>query len=259
AAELLDHLSVFSGPFTAASAAAVARTEQRPTLDTDLEELVSASLVSVDTSGPETRYRLLDTVRRFARARLHEHHGVEAAHDRFVDHVLARVREIIAGGGTTWRPTIAADLLAAFDDVSSALRWCLEHDSEPKRPVRLCSVLWSVVHQGHTDEVLQLAGRTLERWPDEGTPATAQISAVMATAEYVTGHADQALERATAALARLNDRCLAAVTLHRVLGQSQRALGDGDGAIAAFRAGAALGHELGMTANALELEVAAAV
>ena len=49
------------------------------------------------------------------------------------------------------------------------------------------------------------------------------------------------------------------MTLHRVIGQSRRALHDTAGAAEAFRAGAAVGHELGLTAMALELDIAAAV
>ena len=80
-----------------------------------------------------------------------------------------------------------------------------------------------------------------------------------ATAEYVTGHPDRALEIATSTMAGLTAPGPASVTLHRVLGQARRALDDLQGAVEAFRAGAAIGHELGMTAMALELEIAAAL
>jgi hypothetical protein len=47
--------------------------------------------------------------------------------------------------------------------------------------------------------------------------------------------------------------------LYRVVGQARRALDDRTGSIEAFRAGARIGHELGLDAMALELETAAAL
>ena len=49
------------------------------------------------------------------------------------------------------------------------------------------------------------------------------------------------------------------VTLHRSLGQARRALGELDEAVVVFRTGAAIGHELGATAMALELDIASAI
>ena len=83
--------------------------------------------------------------------------------------------------------------------------------------------------------------------------------AALATAEYVTGHPDVAAELAEAAIDAEERNSLASITLHRSLGQARRALGDLDGAIQAFRAGATIGHQLGMTAMALELDIAAAL
>jgi predicted ATPase len=89
-ARLLEQLAVFVGPFTASTARAVA--DDGATFDADLDELVHTSLVVVDTSGSDTEYRLLDTVRRFALDRLVARDGVTDAYGRFVDHVVAGSR-----------------------------------------------------------------------------------------------------------------------------------------------------------------------
>jgi hypothetical protein len=120
----------------------------------------------------------------------------------------------------------------------------------------LCAILWTIVHQGHADDIAALVRQTMERWPDRGSPRAAQAVAALATAEYVTGRPARAIELAEETLGELEVESLPSVTLRRVLGQARRALGDVDGALAAFREGAAVGHGLGMTAMALELEIA---
>src|SRR5690606_30740227 len=87
---LLEQLAVFAGPFTRDVARAVAG--DPPGFDADLDDLVHASLVAVDTDAPEARHRLLDMVRRYALDRLAKDEWVDVAYDRFVDHVVARAR-----------------------------------------------------------------------------------------------------------------------------------------------------------------------
>ena len=188
AAALFEELAVFAGPFAGSAARAVATAGESSRFDALLDELIFASLVTVDTSGPETRYRLLETVRRFAVDRLRSRGAMEATYDRFVDHVVASVREISRGVTRSWRPGLLRDLVAAFDDLAEALRWCTAHDDDPRRAYALCAILWGVVHQGRADDIAELARRTLARWPDRESPAAAQCVAALATAEYVTGH-----------------------------------------------------------------------
>ncbi len=259
AARLFEELAVFAGPFSGSTAGAVASVETQPRFDALLDELTYASLVTVDTSGPETRYRLLETVRQFALDRLRRRGALEPTYDRFADHVVASVREIVRGATTSWRPGLLRDLVAAFDDLAEALRWCTAHDTEPRRAYALCATLWGIVHQGRADDIADLARRTLARWPDQGSPASAQCVAALATAEYVTGHPERALELVASTLAALRSPGLASVTLRRVEGQARRAVGDTEGSLTAFREGARVAQELGMPSMAMELEIAAAV
>lgn len=256
-ARLLERLAVFTGPFTADSGRAVAADDA--SFGTDLDELVNASLVVVDERSTPTKYRLLDTIRRFGIEHLRRHGTLEQAYDQFVDHVLASVARILEGSASTWRPSLVRDLEAEYDDMAEALTYVLAHDTTPDRAYRLCGIMWAIVHQGHADDIVVLCRRTLQRWPADGSSAATRAVAALATAEYVTGHPGVAVELAQSTIAAAKRPNVATITLHRSLGQARRALGDLDGAVEAFRAGATIGHQVDMTAMALELDVAAAL
>ena len=255
--ELLEHLAVFAGPFDGSAARRLAGSDgddQR--FDALVDELVHASLVVADTSGPSTRYRVLESVRRFALDRLEARGGRDAAFDRFADQALQRARETLRGSTTAWRPELVRDMVRAYDDLAEALRWCNRHDTDPQRAWRLCASLWAVVHQGRADDVVIVGRQTIERWPFDGSSVAGAAVATVATAEYVSGEPHRAIARAESTLSALAAPSLAAVTLRRVLGQARRAVGDVPGALAAFRDGADVARQLDMPAMAVELDVA---
>jgi non-specific serine/threonine protein kinase len=257
-AQLLERLAVFAGPFTAENGRVLAGNDG-PHFATDLDELINASLVTVETSAPVTRFRLLDTVRRFGLDQLHAKGELIAVYDTYVDHVLASVRQTLTGAGESWRPTLVHDLVAGFDDIAEAITHAVTHDETPRRAYILCGILWAIVHQYRAGDIVELGRSVMTRWPDDESPLAAQAIASLATAEYVTGHPDRAVSLAEGALARRPEPGPALIVLHRVLGQSTRALGDLERSEATFRAGAAIGHGVGLTAMALELDTAAAL
>ena len=255
--ELLEHLAVFAGPFDGGAARRLAGfdgDDQR--FDALVDELVHASLVVADTSGSSARYRVLESVRRFALGRLEARGGRDAAFDRFADQALQRARETLRGATMAWRPELVRDMVRAYDDLAEALRWCNRHDTDAQRSWRLCAALWAVVHQGHADDVVIVGRQTLERWPFDGSGLAAAAVATVATGEYVSGEPHRALVRAESTLPALAGSSLASVTLRRVLGQARRAVGDVPGALAAFRDGADVARRLDMPAMAVELDVA---
>ncbi|HSJ92113.1 MAG TPA: hypothetical protein VK917_08580, partial [Ilumatobacter sp.] len=201
----------------------------------------------------DTRYRLLDAVRRFALERLRRRGGTADAYGRFVDHVLARCRELLAGAASQWRPHLIRDLVATFDDISEAIRWCVANDDDPRRAHELSAPLWAIVHQGHADDIVELMRRLLDRFPDRQSRGAAQAVAVLATAEYVTGHPAAALQLAEDTIASHPEEDVSALLLRRVLGQARNACGDLDGAVEAFRDGSELGRRIGAIAMADEL------
>jgi predicted ATPase len=255
--ELLEQLAVFAGPFDASAARPLAgfdRDDQR--FDALVDELVHASLVAADTSGTSTRYRLLESVRRFALDRLETRGGRDAAFDRFADQTLQRARQTLRGSTTAWRPELVREMVRAYDDLAEALRWCNRHDTDPQRAWRLCASMWAVVHQGRADDVVMLGRQTIERWPLDASSVAGAAVATLATAEYVSGEPHRAIALAESTASSLAAPSLAAVTLRRVLGQARRAVGDVPGALAAFREGADVARQLDMPAMAVELDVA---
>jgi len=81
---LLARLSVFAGGCTRESAEAVCSDEvvDRRALFTLLHGLVAKSLVVAERDGPETRYRLLETIREYGEERLAENDETEALRAR---------------------------------------------------------------------------------------------------------------------------------------------------------------------------------
>ena len=84
---LLDRLSVFAGGCTLEAAEAVCA---GVSIDVDdvyelLAKLVARSLVVVDDTGPDTRYRLLETIRQYGEDRLAEHEETDTVRGRHCD------------------------------------------------------------------------------------------------------------------------------------------------------------------------------
>jgi predicted ATPase/DNA-binding CsgD family transcriptional regulator/transcriptional regulator with XRE-family HTH domain len=136
----LDRFGVFPGTFDLAAAEAVAGPATDPadgTLDgaTDrpvvatVRELVSASLLQVETLETGTRYRLLETVRHFALEQLAlrgELAAIGGLHARHQLVVVEAVSPRLQG------PTLAAamrELAAIEDDVRVALRWAWQPEA----------------------------------------------------------------------------------------------------------------------------------
>ncbi|HTH05091.1 MAG TPA: hypothetical protein VL916_04440, partial [Ilumatobacteraceae bacterium] len=257
AALLLERLSVFSGPFSAAAARAVAA-DATGDFDRQIDDLIHASLVAVDTAGTEATYRLLSTVRRYARQRLDDRGATGDVFDHFVDHVVSRAIALVAELFQPWRAGLMHDLVEAYDDIAAALQWCISNDESPRRSYRLCLPLIGTVDQGRAEEITEMMRRLLARFPQQGLGG-AQARAVLATGEYVTGAYQRGVDLATSTLEQHPGPDASTVGLYRVLGRARHALGDHEGSIAAFAHGARIGHALGLDDLAQELEAGAAL
>ena len=140
---LLRRLSVFRGSWALDAAQSVAGgdgLEPRLVVDT-VARLVDKSLVSVDrNAGP--RYHLLETIREYARERLHEAAEAERigrAHVRYLTELAEQAERDLRGDGQArWLPRLATER----DDIESALAWCTTHaDTEPDAGLRLVGAL----------------------------------------------------------------------------------------------------------------------
>jgi predicted ATPase/DNA-binding CsgD family transcriptional regulator len=123
--EALSSLAVFVGGCDAEAAMAVA-----PGLSLDmLARLVDKSLVTaMQTTGGRTRYRLLETVRQYAREVLARADALDAARDRHLRH-FARLADVareewLATGAQRFVNTLDDD----FENVRAALGWAAATD-----------------------------------------------------------------------------------------------------------------------------------
>jgi predicted ATPase len=255
--DLLERLAVLNGEFTLETARRMSATTT--SFDEAFDELLHTSLVSVDTNGGRTRYRLLDVIRRFALARLRARGDLDDRYDRFVDVVVSVVWERLTASGMAWGPASLRDAVAEFDDVAAAIRWCAEHDSDPRRALSLCSASLVIIEQGRADDIAALTRWVFDRWPTAlatGVPGAAEAMATLANAENLTGNPRRGLHLAREALAAVTEPGMAAVTLRQAIGDCSVAMGERRDAEAAYAEAAATARDAGLLPLALELEIA---
>src|SRR5581483_2738526 len=147
---LLRRLSVFAGGFGLAAASAIAGTESRRSAVGVLGSLIDKSLVEVD-DGAVTRYRLLETVRLYARERLVEAGEATDARTAHAAWFLDWGRDAAAedAAGAAVRTNEEADNLRA------ALDWAAEvgDDVLVARLALACGPMW--VYQMRATEGLR--------------------------------------------------------------------------------------------------------
>src|SRR6202171_5734005 len=123
---ILCRLSVFVGVVTLEAARAVAAGDDVDETEvvTVLVGLVAKSLMSADTSAPATRYRLLDTTRAYAFAKLSETGEAGEVKRRHASYFLDLLERV---DGNSFTP-LQAKSFAVFADqlgnVRTALEWC---------------------------------------------------------------------------------------------------------------------------------------
>lgn len=91
--DLFDRLSVFAGSFTHRAAAEVGQRDDPIDVIELLGRLVDKSLITVDASGDELRYRLLETLRLFGATRLQERGDLPVVAALHAEHHLDLARQ----------------------------------------------------------------------------------------------------------------------------------------------------------------------
>jgi predicted ATPase/DNA-binding CsgD family transcriptional regulator len=164
---LLRRLSVFRAAFTLEAAVAVAGEGAGGVLD--LEALLDENLVlrAAEVAG-EPRLELLETVREFARERLHAAGEATAARRRHAEYCLALAEAAAPALEGAARDAWLARLAAVHDDVRAALRWLSGH-GDGERALRLGVALWPFWRlRGHREEARDWLLRLLARAGDAG-------------------------------------------------------------------------------------------
>ncbi len=128
---LLVRLSIFAGGWTLEAAEKVCGDDQLPVFDILdlLMQLVNKSLVVVDVDdGSETRYRMLETIRQYAREKLAGSDEGSGLRTRHLDYFLAfserATPELHGSQVAVWLRQLDADL----DNLRAALEWSLSQN-----------------------------------------------------------------------------------------------------------------------------------
>ncbi|HLY25104.1 MAG TPA: adenylate/guanylate cyclase domain-containing protein [Aggregatilineales bacterium] len=241
---LLRGLSVFAGGWTFEAAEAVCNdSDNGIDVMTLLPNLVNKSLVVVDDSGVDRRYRLLETIRQYARDRLFEANEAAAARDKHLSFFVRYTgqAEIALRGSdiVVWLDRLEIEA----DNVRAALEWGLEqHPEETLDLANHIGTYWTIRGEGgrnhETGWLQSLVARVAALPPVEGEAARNRIRARslgLSNAAYITirlgdSTTGRALADEAITLARLVDspEVLGFALAMYIL--SSRFLGDLDGA-----------------------------
>jgi len=226
--QLLARLAVFAGGFSVDAAESVCET----TVDT-LDSLVDKSLLH----GEAERYRMLETIREYAREQLEaaaESRQTHARHAEYYAGLAAAIDARIRGPKAS---ELLAQLERDHDNLRAALAWLLEE--EPDRALRLAVCVepfWT--HRGRIEEGTRWFAQVLERTRGSLSGARAHALREAASFAEMRGrkvHARALVEQALDEAVRVGAR-------HEVAG-SLLTLERYDEALSEFRA---LGDERGI-------------
>ncbi|MCC3765621.1 LuxR C-terminal-related transcriptional regulator [Glycomyces sp. TRM65418] len=171
---LFERLGVFRGGFTAAAAQALCADEEPVAVLEGLRRLVEKSLLTADTGGAVTRFRMLETVREYAERRLTAAGTIASVRDRHLEACLAltgTLRPLIDADKDAWRAGVAAE----YENLHAAVTWGLSRE-DPSAGRRLAAELpwfWHSDRRGR--EGLELLRRAVELGADEPTPLQARL------------------------------------------------------------------------------------
>jgi predicted ATPase/DNA-binding winged helix-turn-helix (wHTH) protein len=161
--QLFSTLSVFAGGWTIAAAEAVGA--GGPIAKDDvvylLIALIEKSLVVADEDGD--RYRMLETVRDYARERLDKSGPAQTVRERHRDYFLALAEEAEPNLSGAEQSALLQRLQTEHENLRSALQWSLA-DDESAAGLRLCGALqqfWGT--RGHLSEGRDWCARVLAK------------------------------------------------------------------------------------------------
>lgn len=141
---LFIQLGIFAGGWTLEAAQALA-TVHEPTGRGVIEllgHLIDKSLVIVEQRGSDMRYRMLDTIRHYARTKL-----IQSEHRRALEraHAIYFVN-LVEGEGTAdlWfypNQSLHDNVQSEYDNVRAALEWCQSPAGDPQLSIELTAAL----------------------------------------------------------------------------------------------------------------------
>jgi predicted ATPase/DNA-binding SARP family transcriptional activator len=187
---LFHRLSVFASGFTLEAAEAICageKREQHEVLEL-LSSLVNKSMIVVIERGDEARYRLLETIRQYAREKLTASGEVEGIRLKYA-HFFQRFAEMAepklkSADRRFWLERLDRE----HDNLRASLTWLREH-GEVERALHLAAVLlWFWYFRGHISEARQwLEGTLALREASRRTPGRAKALFAAGTMAWVQG------------------------------------------------------------------------
>ncbi|HZC29129.1 MAG TPA: hypothetical protein VE269_05260, partial [Gaiellaceae bacterium] len=193
-AAVFERMSVFAGGFTRATAIEAASDIALPTaVDAALDTLAHKSMFRVSPGEGSTRLSMLETVRAFAHAHLHESGRLEVARRAQAAVIAELVREAdahIAGPAeATWVAVVEDERANA----ETAVRWWAQRD--PSAALALAVSLYFYAFPRGRDDVRGLAAVAVEAIGDDvGIDAELMAAALGVAADHVLAGGD--VERA---------------------------------------------------------------
>jgi predicted ATPase/DNA-binding CsgD family transcriptional regulator len=161
---LLRRLSVFAGGWSFEAAEAVGAgdgIQAHAVLDL-LAQLVEKSLVLAEEQQGAVRYRMLETIRQYAREKLVEAGEDERTRDRHLAHFLRLAEEAEPTVRGTQDAAVLARLEAEYDNLRAALEWSLTPGRPAEAALRLSGALaWFWWLRGYHDEGCRFLARAL--------------------------------------------------------------------------------------------------
>ena len=213
-------LGIFAGRFGFEAAQAVCAdddADEFAVLDR-LASLIDKSLVvATGVEAGRQRYRLLESMRLYARERLAAGGEEEQVRRQLREHVRAAVRETIAAGDRDeirWTDRIEADL----DNIRAVLDWAIVEGRDIVFGAKLVDELWPYwLDTGKFLEVKRLYDKILERAPELGDALAGKILltyGLLMSRRWNVDESRRSLERTLVLLRPLDDEHLVARTLN---------------------------------------------
>jgi predicted ATPase len=191
--DLFDRLSVFSGSWTVEAARIVCADDQsRQSVLGVLADLVDRSMIVAELRQPETRYRMLSTLREFAADRLavaEQTADRRARHARFyADLAAAAEPGLRTAEEATWVTRLNAD----FSNLHASHRWAIEND-DVDLDARLLVALWNYGLQRLSVEYFAWVEQAVECLQFDDHPLAADLHGIAALSAWLRGDLRQCM------------------------------------------------------------------
>jgi predicted ATPase/DNA-binding SARP family transcriptional activator len=180
---LLGRLVVFAGSWTLEAAEAICAGEGIETtqvLDL-LIHLVDMSLITYETSGAGTRYRMYESIREYGRERLYRAEEEQRLCQLHLDYFLRFVESIEPGLRGPKQLQVLGLLEAELDNLRAALEWSLRND-DPQQEIGLglaVAMTWFWNMKGYLYEGYRWLEKALQNQMNDGSKPSARRAKVL--------------------------------------------------------------------------------